>query len=592
MWLILRFTLLIPIILGGRLQCANVFSLQDPSHLKLLPQKKTSLRLEIKSVIASIHPSFLKDQIMGEVIKFYEERNYEPFWHVRNQWSIRAQYALNLIDKAGGEGLFPANYVQAKELVSQKGPFTLEQKAYNEIIFCHVVFRYLLDLTGNRFTLKELRHHTALAPSYETPSDLLIKKLREDDSCSWMEDFSIEIDEYQQLKSLLQKLREQQSQGKGWGMLDNGRPLKFGSKGPRIVQLRKILEAQGDFQGSLKSTIFDLELDAAVRNFQNRHGLKATGVVDNHTRKTLNKSLDEKIRTIIVTMERWRWLPSKLASRHVWVNIPSFRLLGIYNQNIEVDLPIIVGKFYRKTPVFFSYIHQIRFNPHWTAPRHIAIKDILPKIQEDPEYFNKKGFMLLSEDRTATIDPDTIDWSILSKDNFPYVLRQKAGEENALGRIRFSIKNPWQIYLHATPDVKLFENHKRMFSSGCVRVKSPEKLAAFVFNDSSRWTEPVILKMLNSEQRKFVELKTKTPVYIVYFTVWVKENIPYFVEDIYKKDESLDFLIHSMESKTFRLSPEDLKKPIRKEQFREMNQATANEIFEFASAASTTNSKS
>lgn len=131
-----------------------------------------------------------------------------------------------------------------------------------------------------------------------------------------------------------------------------------------------------------------------------------------------------------------------------------------------------------------------------------------------------------------------------------------------------------------------------MFSSGCVRVKSPEKLAAFVFNDSSRWTEPVILKMLNSEQRKFVELKTKTPVYIVYFTVWVKENIPYFVEDIYKKDESLDFLIHSMESKTFRLSPEDLKKPIRKEQFREMNQATANEIFEFASAASTTNSKS
>lgn len=542
-------------------------------------KKDKAIQNQIKGVLQKIHRSHLQDKVIGDLMKFYEERHYKPYWFVKGRWSIRAQNALEMLGNAESEGLFPDNYVPARDLVAQKKQDPKSQ-AEREIMMTHIVFRYLLDLLGNRFSSQELRLHTAMSPQYESPSDIITQHDQEDDSGDWMKSFTIEIDAYQQLKDLLAHYRKLQAEGRGWGALDNGPKLRFGHKGNRVKQLRRILGAQGDHDGNLDSLEFDMPLETALKRFQKRHGLLANGIVDNHTRAFLNIPLEEKIRKIIVTMERWRWLPSKLPQRYVWVNIPSFHLQGMRGKETIVDLPIIVGRFYDKTPVFTSSIHQIRFNPHWTAPHKIAVKHILPKIQQDPAYFNNKGFILLSQDRSTEIDPQSVDWQQLSENHFPYVLRQKSGKDNALGRIRFSIDNPWHIYIHSTPETKLFQKHQRMLSSGCIRVKSPEKLAAFVLNDPSRWPESIIAKVMNQEQRKFVELSTKVPVYIVYFTVWVENNQPYFVEDIYKRDESLDFLIHSLESRRVQLDLETLLKPKQSSENRiELSEETAKDIF-------------
>lgn len=547
-------------------------------------KKDKQIRQHIRTMIHGIHKSHLDDKAIGDMVKFYEEHDFKPYWIVKGRWSVRAQNALDMLGHAEAEGLFADNYAPAKELVVLKSN-DAQTLARQDILMTHIVFRYLLDLLGNRFTTKELRMHTAMAPQYESPSDLINQHHNVDDSGSWMKDFSIEIEEYQQLKELLALYRQQQAEGQQWSALDNGSKLTFGSRGVRVKQLRRILAAQGDYDGNLDSQEFDMSVEAAVKGFQKRHGLLETGVVDNHTRIFLNIPLDEKIRRIVVTMERWRWLPSSLPKRYVWVNIPSFHLQGINNRQTVMNTPVIIGKFYDKTPVFSSSINQIRFNPHWTAPHRIAVKHILPKIQEDPTYFNQKGFVLLSKDRATEINPDEVNWQDLSEQNFPYVLRQKSGKENALGRIRFSIQNPWHIYIHSTPETKLFQKHKRMFSSGCIRVKSPEKLAAFVLNDSSRWPETVILKVMNQEQRKFVELTTKVPVYMVYFTVWVQNKKAYFVEDIYKKDESLDFLIHSLESRRVDLDFDSLMKPkTTPRQGSEISEELAKEIFTPTSA--------
>lgn len=255
--------------------------------------------------------------------------------------------------------------------------------------------------------------------------------------------------------------------------------------------------------------------------------------------------LVKRIEKIIINMERWRWLPETMADRYVIVNIAAFELKAIQDDKTVLSMPVIIGHNIRKTPVFASIIDGIRFNPSWYVPHSIAVQDKLPKIKKNPSYLTNSGYVLYNSSGQA-ISPRSVDWSSVSAGNFPYHLRQVPGSKNALGKIRFSIISPYNIFMHDTPEKELFEEDDRARSSGCIRVKDPVKLAGFVFNDPQNWSTAKIKDNMQGNLTKNVPLTRPVPVYITYFTVWQDASGKmHFAKDIYERDGQIKQALHT-----------------------------------------------
>lgn len=248
--------------------------------------------------------------------------------------------------------------------------------------------------------------------------------------------------------------------------------------------------------------------------------------------------LSRRIDQIVINMERWRWLPEKMPTRYVMVNIAAFELKAVQDDQVSFETPVIIGHVTRKTPVFASTIDAIRFNPSWHVPQSIAVKDKLKKIKADPGYLSRNGYVLYNS-AGQPISAYNVNWSNVSASNFNYHLRQVPSGRNALGKIRFSINSPYNVYLHDTPEKELFNQQERSLSSGCIRVKDPVKLASFVFNDPAHWSPEKIQANMKGNQTKNIPLGQSVPAFITYFTVWKDNQGVHFEKDIYGRDQQL-----------------------------------------------------
>jgi murein L,D-transpeptidase YcbB/YkuD len=289
-------------------------------------------------------------------------------------------------------------------------------------------------------------------------------------------------------------------------------------------------------------------LEDAVKRFQQRHGLEADGRVGPDTRKALNIPVAEKIRQIRINMERWRWMPRTLGPRYLMVNMTGFELYLIDDNTSVLTMPVIIGKAYRATPSFSGRIGYIEYNPYWTVPSNMTIEDYVPQLIRDASILKKKSMKLYRGwgANAEEVDPETVNWSKLNVTHFPYWLRQDPGPGNALGRIKFLFSNPYEIYLHGTPDKYLFDRVVRTFSSGCIRVKDPVRLAAYLLDDGSLQTEEEILANIHLGSNQGVTLPEAVPIYLVYWTAWVgREGEMNFRRDIYGRDKLLNSLFES-----------------------------------------------
>jgi len=285
---------------------------------------------------------------------------------------------------------------------------------------------------------------------------------------------------------------------------------------------------------------YDVALVEAVQRFQARHGLKPDGVVGRATQALLAHSLADRLALVDANLERWHWLPRDLGERYLWVNLPAFRLELWQQGQLARVHRVIVGRTDRATPVLADSARRLILNPDWNVPRSIAVKDYLPKQQEDGTALEHKGLRVF--DRSgAPVDPAEIDWASLSGADFPYRLYQPPGRDNALGQIKFPLSNPYAIYLHDTPSRRLFERDRRAFSSGCVRVQQPLELAAHLLAPEDPVTARAqIDTWLESPHSRSVTLPEPVPVYLVYFTVWVGEDGALrLAEDLYRRDAPL-----------------------------------------------------
>lgn len=458
-------------------------------------------------------PNPANDPRVGKV---YEQIQGQLIWIKNGEWTRCGKSLLETLSHASDEGLWAEDYTPITEALSKANLSTPEGQKSADALLTHGALNYISDMKGER-----LNPHLADKTIYVKPVAIDVVKLLKEyisssDNCEWIKGLELQTSEYQQLKEKLAKYRQKQAQG-GWPQLPKGTKLKKGDKGHLVKTLKAQLKAQEALPSDAsESDTFDQALENAVKKFQGLHGLEKDGRVGAWTLAALNTPVEERIRSIIVSLERLRWFPNPLPSRYLQVNIPGFYLKAVEANELSFMMAIITGKEYSKTPIFNADMKEIIFNPAWHVPASI-MHEIEPKMERNPGGMAAKGYHWVGD-------------SIV----------QSPGAANSLGKIRFTIDSPFSIYLHGTPNQALFKKANRSLSHGCIRVEDPKKLAMFVFQDPKTWSAERIKQESSGSVTKHVKLDKPLRVFITYFTVFedMDHNI-HFVADEYGQDKHI-----------------------------------------------------
>jgi murein L,D-transpeptidase YcbB/YkuD len=343
---------------------------------------------------------------------------------------------------------------------------------------------------------------------------------------------------YKALEDGLEKYYNFKKQG-GWANLEISTVIKPGETNDAITMLRERLLMEGYEVTGNGSALYDGQLVETMKRFQENHGLNPDGIIGKKTQIALNRTVDQKIDQLRINLERARWVLDNNEGKLLVVNIAKYRLYIFENDHRTYETNVMVGTQYTQTPVFMAPMRYIEFNPTWTVPFSICTKEILPKLKTDNNYLSARNMVVLDQSGTE-IDQTKIDWVNYSAGNFPFVIRQEPGPQNALGRVKFMFPNEHAVYLHDTPSRYLFTKDSRAFSHGCVRVENPLKLAEVILNEPDKWNEESIQKIVDTNKTTRVNLKEPIPVLLMYWTAGLGSNGElFFVDDIYNRDERL-----------------------------------------------------
>jgi len=468
--------------------------------------------------------------------RFYASRHYQPAWGDRSGASLPARYFRDVLENADREGLEPEAY-HLKSIARQWDSIHATKRARLDLLLSDAFFLYSRHLSRGRYEPFEVDPLWNIdVPEVELVA-LLESTLEAENFSQALRDLAPPHPGYRWLRNALAKYRQLAAEG-GWPIIRTNETLKYGQTHAAVGVLRRRLTAEGDLQlPSVHDEIyFDQALKYAVERFQVRHGLEMDGIVGPGTRAALNVPVSTRIEQIKLNMERWRWLPRELGERYIMVNTANFKLLAIDKNRPVLEMSVVTGKPERPTPVIQGILHTLVLNPYWTLPRTIAVEDMLPRQQRDPDFLDSKGIHVFVNGEE--LDPGQIDWSKASEDYFPYVLRQDPGPDNALGRIKFLFSNNFDIYIHDTPPPWKFGQAMRAFSSGCIRVQEPYKLASYLLRSQPEWSEQAIKTAIRSGENQRIPIPEALPVYLVYFTAWVgSDGTASFYPDVYDLDQ-------------------------------------------------------
>lgn len=327
-----------------------------------------------------------------------------------------------------------------------------------------------------------------------------------------------------------------------WSPISRVKLISFGDQHRVVPQLRQKLIKLGDHPpvacGQLQDRLFDIELHEALMRFQSRHGGKIDGIFGPQTRRQINISPNQRAMQLKVNIYRIKTF-SPATDRFIQVNIPDYKLhLFEHNQHI-LTMKTIVGKKKRKTPVFDSQIDRIVVNPSWHVPKSIAYKDILPALKEDPNHLAKVGIDIVSGWGKAKqfIAPEQIDESKLYIGKNYQRFWQAPGKQNTLGSVKFLTNGPYSVYLHDTSAKRLFNEPNRAFSSGCIRLEQPRKLADALMRMTHGWERSQLDPVFDNDKTTEFRLADPIPLHVTYWTAWVdNQGLTHFRTDLYKQD--------------------------------------------------------
>lgn len=333
------------------------------------------------------------------------------------------------------------------------------------------------------------------------------------------------LGQYYRLKNELKKYREIQKKGR-WNTIELDtafKSFKTGDSSKTITQIRQHLFELGNLKVNSKSAIYDEDLKSGIIKFKKQNGIIPNAIITTKNILFMNVPIANRIKTIKVNMERCRWISNDItqSKEYIVINIPSFRLTYFKDNIPELVSNVVVGKALNQTVIFSGMLQYIVFSPYWNVPKSIIKKEIAPAMAKNKNYMAEHD----------------MEW-------YKGGIRQKPGPKNSLGLVKFLFPNNNNIYLHDTPSKSLFNDEKRAFSHGCIRIEKPKELANLLMKEDENWNPEKIDSVMNKNVETWYTLKNMIPVYIGYFTAWVdNEGVIHFYDDIYNKDESLAVLL-------------------------------------------------
>lgn len=339
------------------------------------------------------------------------------------------------------------------------------------------------------------------------------------------------------LETALRQHSDMMARG-GWAQVPADVVLRLGVRHANVQRLRERLIVAGDLSQQWGITdIFDSYVDSAVRRFQARHGLIVDGVMGAEGFAAMNVPIGLRVRQMETNLVRIRSMSGFLGDRYVMVNIPAAALEAIDNGTVTTRHTAIVGKVDRPTPILDSRIHELNFNPYWTVPVSIIRRDLIPLMQENPNYLAENNIRIFSSWGSGAdeLRPEQVDWN--TEEATRYMFRQDPGEINSLGSVKINFHNEHQVYLHDTPSKSLFGEDYRFLSSGCVRVQNIRELVTWLLANTDSWSRQRIDQVIATGERIDLSIPDPAPLYINYVTAWAaSDGTVNFREDIYNRD--------------------------------------------------------
>lgn len=464
----------------------------------------------------------LPDTIARRLRHFYSSRNYQYAWFTQNGFTEQAFNFWNLqsdyLNYSGDSTLYNPFLQQLMDSAQAAGkPIQLPDSTR---------FAAELQLTG-QFARYARRAYQGNIPLDEKELGWAIPRKRIntaallDSFLKHKEPYEPVNEQYGLLKKFLLRYYDMQRSG-GWPAINStAKKFQAGDSSSAVAAIKKRLFTTGDFTESDSSFQFTDSLKAAVQRFQKRYGLNEDGVVGGNTLKALNEPIEQRIRQILINMERMRWIPAQPPGDFILVNIPQYTLTVFEKGKPAFNMNIVVGQTGHATVIFTGNLKHVVFSPYWNIPPGILKAEILPAIRRNPAYLARNH----------------MEWN-------GGAVRQKPGPWNALGNVKFLFPNSYNIYLHDTPAKTLFGAERRAFSHGCIRVSEPEKLANWVLRNQPAWTSEKVRTAMNGSKEQYVPVRDTIPVFIGYFTAYVDAAGQLnFRDDIYGHDRKMATLL-------------------------------------------------
>jgi murein L,D-transpeptidase YcbB/YkuD len=475
-----------------------------------------------------------------QLAEFYITNHFTVAWSEKGKLNKPGDTLYNIIRNAGEFGLIPEDYHSSrlKDLIDKSyneksRKFDAVKLSEADLLLTDGFIKFLVHVSKGRLNSDSLTAEWHPEKLDTNIIEVLSAALKHNSIRECFNAFEPKNDQYQKLKVALHNYK-QEFFGINWDSLKSrdSDSLTFNQR------LKDRLIASHDFSYFYEGND-SVKLLKSVKNFQCKHNLLEDGKIGKLTFKALQQTKEDVIRQIEMNMERWRWKNRPPEKRYVWVNIPKFEMHVTEDDTLVMRSRVIVGAPKTTTPLLKSTIRYFIIYPYWTVPFSIITKEILPQLKRDTSYLRRKNFEVL--DRNGYVIDTMINWKRYSKNYFPFKIRQRIGEENSLGILKFNFNNKYGVYMHDTDSRRLFARENRALSHGCVRLDKFYAFAKFLVRDDSvSYPVDSLNADLSREVQKQINLKKPIPIYINYYTVEVDEYMEIlFFNDIYGRDEKM-----------------------------------------------------
>lgn len=451
---------------------------------------------------------------------------------------------LSIIKKSNYYGLIPSNY-HLQKILSNIDSIKANKKTINitslvnaDLLLSDAYFLMGAHLNKGRFYTDSLLLQTNFSKLNTGWDSLLVSGIKQTNLKAALDSLEPKFYQYQMLKRELDTIL-------------NNPTLFLIDSIPFVTEKDSILKQQLIIKSLIKQGFYDttstkndsIKLARAYNKFQKKWFIQPDGKLGKYTTQAFSYNREKIIKQICMAMERWRW-EKPFPEKYVFINIPAFWLTVFEKDTVVMQSAVVCGKPEHQTPILKSKIDHMLIYPYWNVPISIATKEILPAVKSDTSYIRRKNFEVLGAGNKV-LDYTKLPWRKYTEDYLPVRFRQRIGEENSLGIVKFNFHNPFGVYLHDTNSKRYFKTSSRAQSHGCIRLENFTDFANFLIRDDSlHYTNDSLLLYFTKQEQKKIKIKKPIPIFTRYYTAHADSTGLKIYIDVYRKDEEMMNLIY------------------------------------------------